>query len=224
MIRSQDFNHHPVIIQSHTFCLLPEKALYWPYHNMLILADAHLGKITHFRRAGASLPLIAASRQLEKLRALIDSVQPSTVVFLGDLFHSDFNSEWLAFKSILKTHLDIKFILVEGNHDVLDLQIYQRAGMEVKSQLVIDGILFSHHPLETTDNTSPLFALCGHLHPGYLLEGKGRQRLRLPCLWMSNHQAILPAYGDFTGTFPVEPKPGDTVFLISGQKINRLDF
>ncbi|GCD77501.1 phosphoesterase [Thermaurantimonas aggregans] len=224
MIRTENLSYFPFELKSHTFHLLPEKALYWPLHKMLILADVHIGKISHFRRAGASLPLAAANKQIVKLQELINRVQPSAIVFLGDLFHSDFNSEWNAFQSVLKAHPDKEFILIEGNHDVLDVQIYRQTGVEVKSQLVIDGFILSHHPLEVNNNHTNLYTLCGHLHPGYLLEGKGRQRLRLPCLWLSKHQAVLPAYGDFTGTYPIEPQSGDIVFLISGLQINRLDF
>ncbi|MFN4299556.1 MAG: ligase-associated DNA damage response endonuclease PdeM [Thermaurantimonas sp.] len=217
-------NYYPFELKSHTFHLLPEKALYWPLYKMLILADVHIGKISHFRRAGASLPIAAAKKQILKLQELIYRLQPSSIVFLGDLFHSDFNSEWNAFKSILKTHNDKEFILIEGNHDIMDIEVYRHAGVEVKSQLAIDGFILSHHPLKVNDNSSENYALCGHLHPGYLLEGKGRQRLCLPCLWISKHQTVLPAYGDFTGTYPIEPQSGDSVFLISGVQINRLDF
>ena len=37
-------------------CLLPDKCMFWKEHNSLILADLHIGKAGHFRKAGIPIP------------------------------------------------------------------------------------------------------------------------------------------------------------------------
>lgn len=214
-------NYFPVELGGHSFVLLPNKALFWPLHRMLIIADAHIGKISHFRKAGASLPLSASHVQLCKFDLLLSSINPDTVVFLGDLFHSELNSEWSDFTAILRSHSSKKFILVQGNHDVLHKNLYHNAEIDTFGELYVDGIRMTHQPI-TPD--AEQYVVCGHIHPGYLLAGRGRQRLRLPCLWKGNQMAVLPAYGDFTGLHLIMPNPGESVFLFSGNKISRIDF
>jgi len=81
-------------IHSHHLTLLPEKALWLPEGRILIVSDVHLGKLTHFRKAGIPLPAAAKNESLQKLENLIISCNPEQLILLGDLFHSAINSEW----------------------------------------------------------------------------------------------------------------------------------
>ena len=38
--------------------------------------------------------------------------------------------------------------------------------------------------------------------------------IRMPCFYFSEKMAVLPAYGDFTGTHTVVPKPRDRIFMV----------
>lgn len=193
-----------------TLQLLSDKAIYLPDHEILIVSDLHFGKVEHFRKNGIGLPINAARKDIYKLEGLISSVNAKDVVFLGDLFHSDYNNAWPAFKEMLKRFPDKIFHLVLGNHDILDESLYD--GMELTYQMDINDLVLTHEPMDVI--TEGKYNLCGHLHPGVILKGKGKQRLRIPCFYFGTHTGILPSFGTFTGTHVIKPVEGDRVFVV----------
>ncbi len=78
-----------------------------------------------------------------------------------------------------------------------------------------ENILLTHHP-EIRKN---YFNLCGHLHPGFKLNGAGRQQLKLRCFYKSREQLVLPAFGEFTGNHWISPNLGDQVFVITKKEV-----
>jgi len=66
-------------------------------------------------------------------------------------------------------------------------------------------------------NESPakVLALCGHRHPVVRVPTlAGRHALRRPCFFLDRRACLhLPAFGSFTGGHPVDPLPGETVFM-----------
>jgi len=195
--------------------LLPEKAALLPEHEALLIADVHLGKVSHFRKAGMAIPAAAAQKNLEMLKALLHKYETKRVLFMGDLFHSDLNAEWIHFRSLLDQFSQRSFELIGGNHDVLHPDSYKRAGLLYhKNYLLLGKLRLIHEP--QTQHLEAYYDLCGHLHPGYRLSGKGKQALTLPCFWMSKHTCVLPAFGHFTGLHPVQPQPGDTLYICIG--------
>ena len=77
--------------------------------------------------------------------------------------------------------------------------------------------LLCHEPMEEAPTDS--YVLCGHLHPGIRLVGKGRQSLRLPCFQFGPYQGILPAFGQFTGLAMIEPEEKDQIFAIAEDQV-----
>jgi DNA ligase-associated metallophosphoesterase len=148
--------------------------------------------------------------------------QPRRVIFLGDLFHSEFNRQWMEFCDLLAQFDEISFELIAGNHDVLDPTFYEQAGLKVHlNGLHLHPFLLTHHPLEDFSDTK-WYNLAGHLHPGVRLRGNGRQRLRLPCFFFGPRQGLLPAFGEFTGLATLSVAPGDEVFVIVEDEIVRM--
>lgn len=197
--------------------MLAEKALYWQEQKALLIADAHLGKVTHFRKAGLGVPGAAAQNNWQRLQGLIDRWQPREVIFLGDLFHSEMNSEWLAFKSWMAAQPDLTFRLVMGNHDIFPAEVYQQSRLRCHPEPYYrEGLALAHHPPETP---LPEATLYGHLHPGVMLSGLGRQQLRLPCFYWQEMIGILPAFGAFTGLHKVPVKKQSSVFAIADARI-----
>jgi DNA ligase-associated metallophosphoesterase len=197
--------------------LFPQKAMYWKKHEILFLADLHLGKISHFRKSGIAVPSGANDHNIELIVELINKSNPKRVIFLGDLFHSHYNPEWEVFGELVKHFSHVSFELVIGNHDIMsDLQ-YQRKGIVLHDQLNIGPFVFTHHPLESVPKN--VYNISGHIHPGVSLRGKGRQSLTLPCFYFGAQQAYLPAFGSFTGLARIAPKKEDRVFVVADNKI-----
>jgi len=140
--------------------------------------------------------------------------KPSRVIFIGDLFHSHYNTEWEVLGQVIKNFSLCSFELVPGNHDIMSNTQYQKHKIkqhEHQYQLT-ENIILVHEPV--VNSAESLFYISGHLHPAITLTGKGRQSLTFPCFWFGKNQAILPAFGSFTGFKPIRPNEGDKVFAI----------
>jgi metallophosphoesterase superfamily enzyme len=103
------------------------------------------------------------------------------------------------------------FILVKGNHDILKEGWYEDADIKVTDELLVDEIFFIHQHCETRED---VFTFCGHIHPGIIINGLGKQSLRFPCFYFTKHQCILPAYSKFTGMATINPSVTDSVYAI----------
>lgn len=193
-------------IKGERLLLLPEKAMFWPSHSKLFLSDIHLGKTQHFRKNGLALSSGAEEYDLDSLRRLIAKLNPEEVYILGDLFHSDLNAEWALFSSFMDECLSTTFFLVPGNHDVLSDAVYRSSRLSICNPIhLCSPFTLVHEPPETIQKEA--FYIYGHVHPGVLLKGKGRQAMRLPAFYVSSQSLLLPAFGSLTGLhIPKVPK------------------
>jgi uncharacterized protein len=188
-----------------TIELLPQKAMFLPEHSVLIIADVHLGKTQHFRKAGIFMPSGGASKDYLVLNDLISQYKPQQVWFLGDLFHSIHNTEWLQFEAFIEQWKDVDFTLIRGNHDIISKEHYDKLDVTIVPQVLpLDNLLFSHEPLEYVPDGKVNIA--GHIHPGCVVRGKGRQTYRLPCFHLSGQNFLLPAFGYLTGLAIMDDK------------------
>lgn len=201
--------------------LHPFRAAYWEAQGALLIADLHLGKVAHFRRNGIPAPMAASGANWDRLISLFLDFQPQRVLFLGDLFHSSHNQEWLEFSQLMARFSEIRFELILGNHDILPEEDYHQANLTLhREPLAVAPFLFSHHPL--TMASDGFYNLAGHIHPCVLLKGNGRQRARLPCFYFGRLQGILPAFGVFTGMGRIAPEADSQVFVIADEAVIRL--
>ena len=214
MSSQQKTRSSEVKIKGETWQLLPEKVVYWEKENTLILTDLHLGKAGHFRKAGIPIPSGVHHADLDCLSQLINQYQVNRVLMLGDLFHSELNREWLDFCEFLDLHRQIDFLLVKGNHDILPKEAYHEPNLQVYDHtLIISPFVFLHHPPEEK-NTRSLYPVSGHIHPGYKVKIKAGQSIKLPCFFIGVEQAILPAFGKFTGCVALRKQKKDRVYAI----------
>jgi uncharacterized protein len=194
--------------------LHPYHAVFWKDEKMLWMADVHLGKAAHFRKSGVPIPNSVHSEDYRKMEWLIGQYKPEKVLILGDLFHSSLNNEWNYFKNWLKKYQNIHFLLVSGNHDILDTDQY--CDLEwISENLVMPPFIFSHKPLLYNN----LYNICGHVHPGVVLTSKARHHLRLPCFYFGKSTGILPAFGNFTGCTPMDYDLDDNIFIIAEEQV-----
>jgi DNA ligase-associated metallophosphoesterase len=200
--------------------LLPEKAVFWKEQQILIVADIHLGKVGHFRKAGIAIPKKMEQDDLAELSDLIHRYSPKTILLLGDLFHSELNNDWDWLVLWRSLFTDLRMILVLGNHDVLNKALYSDLRFELFEHFDAGPFRFSHEPFEKKFlPKGGLYVISGHIHPGVVLKGAGRQILTLPCFHFGKRQAILPAFGKFTGKVRMKNSKEDQIFAVLQDKI-----
>ena len=100
---------------------LPAGALHWPARRLLAVADLHLEKGSSYAvNALKLLPRHDTRQTLSMLAALIDALQPETVVCLGNSFHDRTAIERLLpveRAEIERLTRRARFIWIAGNHD-----------------------------------------------------------------------------------------------------------
>ncbi|WP_118952033.1 ligase-associated DNA damage response endonuclease PdeM [Taibaiella helva] len=198
--------------------LLPQRAIYLLQHSLLVIADLHLGKGMHFRKAGIFIPPGSAEKDYTVLHELMLRYRPRKVWFLGDLFHSVHNSDWLLLQAFILAYPDVHFVLIRGNHDILAPEHYTALSIDVvPERLVLGDLVFSHEPLEHI--ASGKVNVAGHIHPGCLLRGLGRQSLRLPCFYLYEQILLLPAFGALTGLYLMEMTKRASIFAVLPERI-----
>jgi DNA ligase-associated metallophosphoesterase len=203
-----------ILINNQNFILHQSGAVFWEEKKMLLISDVHLGKVTHFRKHGIGIPKEAIFENFNRLKTVLEIFEAETIVFLGDLFHSNINTEWSFFVEWIKEHPQ-KIILVEGNHDIISKRNYEDLNIEICNELLIDNFLLTHHPTEKES----FFNFCGHIHPAIQLRGLGRQFLTLPCFFRKPDQLIFPAFGEFTGNAYMTPTENDKAYAITREGV-----
>ena len=134
-------------IKNNLLTLLPQKAIWWEAENTVLISDLHIGKITPFRNAVIALPHQATEDNFTRLDTLMLQYPVKKIIFIGDLFHSDINSEWERFCTWRRQYLQVEMVLVLGNHDRLPFKMYKDLDFVIyKNELYIPPFIFAHHP------------------------------------------------------------------------------
>lgn len=189
-------------------------------HDTIIIADLHLGKTSHFRKAGIPIPNAAKAADQMALMHLLRQAKPDRLIVLGDLFHSASNSECEDLSMITSQFPEVEFELVLGNHDILEPAAYRSMDFSTCERMELGALLLTHEPLEQVPEGQ--LNLHGHLHPGIRLVGKGRQSTMVPCYFHSAQRMCLPAFGALTGLMRMKPKASDQVFGVFGDEVVRV--
>lgn len=205
-------------IRNNTFLLLPQKAIYWREAETILLSDLHIGKISHFRKAGIPVPQNGSTDNFNRLDEIIAATNPKQVLFVGDLFHSDVNREWDQFCAWRKKYPAVKMDIVLGNHDYLPEDFCSNYQIDIyPTELVIGPFTFAHHPREEFNGDE--YVISGHVHPVIALSGIARQYVTTPCFYFGEQQAILPSFGYFTGGYAIDIQENDTVIAVAEKKL-----
>jgi len=205
-------------IKNNTFHLLFQKAIFWEEQKTLLLSDLHIGKISHFRKEGIPVPLKGLQENFKTLDAIMESRLIEKVVFIGDLFHSTLNAEWREFCNWREKYKEVDMHIVMGNHDLFPPHIYTEICMQVhEKEIVIGPFTLAHHPRKEFQPDE--YVISGHVHPVIRLNGIANQRLRFPCFYFGEQQALLPSFGYFTGGFQIKPEENDRVVAVVNQTL-----
>lgn len=211
-------NALPITLGGIAVYLLPQRALYIPAHQLLVIADWHLGKIQHFRKNGIFIPQNTLADELQQLTALTAVYPTRHVLFLGDLFHSSWNPEWDMLLTYLTERTSLTFSLIIGNHDIIDFDRNGSGRLALYDRWELDNqLIFTHQPMASVPDA--FINVTGHVHPGYTIRARGKQRYRLPCFYRERQTFILPAFGKYTGLHTVSPAEDAAIYLIVGDEV-----
>ncbi|BBH47722.1 ligase-associated DNA damage response endonuclease PdeM [Pseudomonas sp. KU43P] len=196
-----------------TLWLLPGKAIYWPARQALLVADVHIGKAASYRALHQPVPRGTTDATLVRLGELLATYDCKQLVILGDFLHARTArapNTLAKLQAWREQHAELRIVLIRGNHD-------RHAG-DPPAGLAIEVIdepwLVAPFALQHEPVPHPQYpVLAGHVHPVYLLRGRARQRLRLPCFVLDAQVSLLPAFGEFTGGFTVTPSADSRVFV-----------
>jgi DNA ligase-associated metallophosphoesterase len=232
-----------ITLRGEALLLLPERAVYWPARETLIIADPHFGKAAAFRAGGIPIPGGTTAAMTRRLDAALGRSGATRLLVLGDLLHARDGRAPRLLEEVTRwreERPDLRVVLVRGNHD-------RRAGdppaewrVECRDAPVIEPPFVWRHeppvaqagrlapapqpgqvePQESPDRDPALgaYPIAGHVHPAAALGGNGRS-LTLPCFYFGRDYALLPAFGEFTGTAIVRPRAGERVFVLAGETI-----
>lgn len=197
--------------------LLPERAIWWPAQNALIIADLHWGKSAHFRKAGIAMPLETQVQDGNRLAKIIAETGCKKLIVAGDLFHSRHNKEVEQFGYWREAHSELEIDFIIGNHDILTDDIYQQLKLTIyKEGLAIGPFYISHDAVEHPE----LFVIHGHVHPGLSVPGIGGKTL--PGFFVGKNCMVLPAFGQFTGFFRVKASNYMRIYLIGDGEVVKM--
>jgi len=211
-----------VEINGAPWLLLSERAAYWPARRWLVVADVHFGKAATFRALGVPVPHGTTSDTLTRLSRLVDRLDPTTIVFLGDLFHAPEAHAAATLAALYEwreRYPELELVLVEGNHD--RSAGATPAALRIQTQADpwrVGSFAFCHYPRFVES----AFALAGHLHPAIRLQGRAADSIRLPCFWWrggSTGLMVLPAFGSFTGGAAISREYGDRVIAAADDRV-----
>ena len=210
---------YPVRLAGEELWLLPEKAIYWPAQQALLIADVHFGKAAAYRRLGQPVPQGTTTQNINVLDGLLARLPCRQLIFLGDFLHGPGSHAPATLSALAQwraRHSNLPMTLIRGTLD-------KRAGdppaslniRVVPEPLLLGPFALQHEPDEHPDR----HVLAGHVHPVYRLHGRGRQSLRLACFRLGEAVSLLPAFGAFTGGYQVERNDSCRLFVIGDNEI-----
>jgi uncharacterized protein len=211
------------IINNNHFWLSAERCIFWEEENALIVSDLHFGKTGHFRKSGIAVPQNVFKEDLQRLVTQIQHYKPKQLFVVGDMFHSSANKELELFLKWRSDLSQITIHLIKGNHDILKKDWYEKASIIVHpKQYSINGFCFAHDVEQSDCSDSAEYFFTGHIHPGVIISGMGKQSLRFPCFYFNHSFAILPAFSRFTGLASIDVKRTDSVYAIVEKSVIKL--
>jgi DNA ligase-associated metallophosphoesterase len=169
-------------------------ALWWPERRVLVVADLHLEKASHYARLGQMLPPYDSIATLDRLAGVVRRRDPHTLVLLGDSFHDHDGADRLdtaARDRLARLGIGRTLVWLAGNHDAALPPTLPGARADM---LDLAGLHLRHQP----DGARRPAEIVGHFHPvARVATAQGALRRR--CFLHDGERLILPAFGSLTG-------------------------
>lgn len=189
----------------HEFVLHHSGVLFWPAESLLVVADLHLEKGSHFAGRGYFLPPYDSHETLVRLYQACAALQPRQILLLGDCFHDKTGHDRLppGERSLFEQLKIYDPVWVVGNHDTGCAV----PGFLMEAAHERHGIVFRHEAELTSDAPE----ISGHYHPKVEVEHKGATISRR-CFAEDGRRLILPSFGSYTGGLSVSHHPVSALF------------
>ena len=182
-------------------------ALWWEASSVLVVSDLHLEKGSSYAAGGQMLPPYDTRATLQRIAALVDELEPTTVISLGDSFHDRGARPRMATDDVLLVRSltsAADWVWIEGNHDP---KPPEDLGGRMAGELRLGPLVFRHEP-----SAGPAHGeIAGHLHPCARVAGKMRS-VRSRCFVSDGERLVMPAYGALTGGLNILDKAFRTIF------------
>jgi DNA ligase-associated metallophosphoesterase len=199
--------------------LFPEKIIYWEREKILFISDTHFGKTSTFRIQGIPVPEGGLANDLKKISLILEKTKSERIFFLGDFFHSRMGKTPSVTDTVIEwrnVYGNIEMNLIRGNHDYHSGDPCEELNIRCFDEpFNLLPFVLKHEPQKSRDG----YVLCGHIHPAIALYGKGDTSLKAHCFYFTEDYAVLPAFGNFTGTYKIRPKENDRVFAVADNHI-----
>jgi uncharacterized protein len=174
--------------------LQPCGGMWWEEADVLVVSDLHLEKGSSYAASGQMLPPYDTRATLRRVAALVDELEPTTVISLGDSFHDRHARSRMAEDDVLlvrRLTAATDWVWIEGNHDP---KPPEDLGGRMAGELRLGALVFRHEPSPGPARGE----IAGHVHPCARVTGKMRS-VRSRCFVSDGERLVMPAYGALTG-------------------------
>lgn len=214
-------------------------ALWIEERRTLLIADAHLGYGWAQRRRGELGP-VGDGRAQDRLLEVAAELEPSKVVFLGDVVHAPRpapEERALIEKTLAAMQQRTEVIVVQGNHDRGFARDFGRLGIPLVGRwqsVAADGspLLAIHGDGRLPETPEGGWLIAGHVHPSLSLKDAAGARHRLRVFAMGDRVLLLPAFSPFAAGWDLQRGLPEAVrdrmgsrlvpFAVTGNKVAKL--
>lgn len=166
------------------------------------------------------LPRGTTTETLARLTAAIERYAIERIYILGDFLHAKQSLQVAtiaALRAWRARHAASEIFLISGNHDRHAGPPPAELKIDVCAQMEVGPYVLAHHPRPSERG----YVLAGHLHPATRISGRG-DSVRLPCYWLRESVAVLPAFGAFTGAYEISREPQDRVYALADERVFKM--
>ena len=202
----------PPILQSLEFLLGvvfdARRAVYFREHELLAVADLHLGYAWTHRAQGQLMPVAPKDNALDRLRALIADYKPARLVLLGDIVHRALPvpallDELRALLSVADSECKCELILLAGNHDRKLQQLLKELGAKnvLRTEYRAGENIFLHGDKPATQPATRY--VIGHEHPAISIGDGVATSRKFPCFLIAENVLTLPSFSSWSAHTPI---------------------
>lgn len=176
-------------------------AAFMPDRGLLLVADLHLEKGSHFARRGFLVPPYDSLDTLTRLLSVCRELNARQIALLGDCFHDpdSFHRMTSSARDLFDALRAYDPLFIRGNHD----GCFVPAGFAAHDSYMVGRIVLRHEAAHDTMLGVDHGEISGHFHPKAAVLHKGT-RVERPCFVEDGRRLILPSFGAYTGGLSVK--------------------